>query len=57
MHIWSSSIIIGIVTFSISAVGVLIGKKVGSVFKKSAGILAGIILIGIGVKILIEHMS
>ena len=35
----------------------LIGKKVGSVFKKSAGILAGIILIGIGVKILIEHMS
>ena len=57
VDIWSSSIIIGIVTFSISAVGVLIGKKVGSVFKKSAGILAGIILIGIGVKILIEHMS
>ena len=54
--IWSSSII-GCVTFTISAIGVLIGKRVGAMFEKSAGILAGIILIGIGVKILIEHMA
>ena len=57
VEIWSSSAIIGCVTFTISAIGVLIGKKVGSIFEKSAGILAGIILIGIGVKILIEHMA
>jgi manganese efflux pump family protein len=56
VSIWSSSAIIGVVTFTISSVGVLIGKKVGSIFEKSAGILAGIILVGIGVKILIEHM-
>ena len=57
VQIWFSSAIIGCVTFTISAIGVLIGKKVGSIFEKSAGILAGIILIGIGVKILIEHMA
>ena len=57
VQIWSSSAIIGCVTFTISAIGVLIGKKVGSIFEKSAGILAGILLIGIGVKILIEHMA
>ncbi len=56
VNIWSSSVVIGVVTFTLSAIGVLIGKKVGSMFEKSAGILAGIILIGIGVKILIEHM-
>ena len=48
--------IIGLVAFVLSCVGVCIGKKVGCVFQKSAERLGGIILIGIGIKILVEHL-
>ena len=54
--LWSSVGIIGLTTFAFSAVGLLIGKKVGSRFHKGAEILGGIILIAIGLKILIEHL-
>lgn len=50
-------IIIGIVTFVLSLLGVFIGKKVGHFFEKKIEILGGIILIGIGITILIEHLG
>jgi putative Mn2+ efflux pump MntP len=37
--------------------GVFIGNAFGSKFKNKATILGGIILIGIGVKILVEHLG
>ncbi len=52
-----ASIIIGIITFLICLFGVFIGNKIGHLFEKQAEIIGGIILIGIGVKILIEHLS
>ena len=48
-------ITIGIITFFLSVLGVYLGKKFGSYFEK-IGILGGIILIIIGVRILIEHL-
>jgi putative Mn2+ efflux pump MntP len=48
------AIIIGIITFSLSFLGVFIGKKFGSYFEK-IGILGGVILIVIAIRILIEH--
>ncbi len=56
MPVFSSSLIIGIITFVICFFGVYIGKKVGNLLKGKAEILGGLILIGIGVKILIEHL-
>ena len=56
-NIWVSSCTIGVVTFVISTLGVLLGNSVGVVLKKSAGIIGGAILIGIGLKILIEHLA
>ena len=50
------AIIIGITTFSLSFLGLYIGKKLGNYFKR-IGILGGIILIVIGLRILIEHME
>jgi putative Mn2+ efflux pump MntP len=47
-------IIIGIITFALSFLGVFIGKKFGSYFEK-IGILGGVILIVIAIRILIEH--
>lgn len=54
--LWSSIALIGVTTFLFSAVGLLIGKKVGERFHKGAEILGGVILIIIGLKILIEHL-
>lgn len=52
-----SIIIIGITTFSLSAIGVFIGQKFGAVYKSKAELAGGIILILIGVKILLEHLG
>jgi putative Mn2+ efflux pump MntP len=56
-NIWFSSMVIGIVAFIFSFIGVFAGKKLDKRFHKNAGIFGGIVLIGIGVKILIEHLA
>lgn len=48
-------IIIGVVTFVLSYLGVAIGKRFGHFFESKIEIFGGIILIGIGIKILLEH--
>ena len=48
-------IIIGLTTFVLSILGVIIGNKFGSKYQQKAEISGGIILILIGLKILIEH--
>lgn len=48
---------IGIITFILSFIGVFIGNKFGNWFNNKIEVLGGIILIGIGTKILIEHLS
>ena len=48
--------IIGFLTFTISAIGVIIGNKFGHKFQGKAEILGGVILILIGLKILVEHL-
>ena len=57
VNIFSSISLIGAITFVLSAIGVLLGKKVGSRFKSKAELLGGIILIVMGVKILFEHLG
>lgn len=56
IHIISPVLIIGTITFMISSIGLLIGHKLGRCFEKRAEILGGLVLIGIGIKILIEHL-
>ena len=48
-----SAIIIGIVAFAFSIVGVFIGKKIGHLVGDKFQILGGVILILIGIKILL----
>ncbi|MDD5766583.1 MAG: manganese efflux pump MntP family protein [Candidatus Marinimicrobia bacterium] len=47
---------IGITTFCITLLGVYIGKKIGGMLGKKVEIFGGLVLIGIGAKILIEHL-
>ncbi len=56
VSIWSSITIIGITTFVISLGGVVIGNKFGSKYKNKAELAGGLILVGIGIKILAEHL-
>ncbi|MBQ6454878.1 MAG: manganese efflux pump [Eggerthellaceae bacterium] len=49
--------IIGITTFVLSVAGVAIGHLFGARFEKPAGIIGGIVLILIGVRILLEHLG
>ena len=48
-------IIIGIVTFIFSLAGTYIGEFFGHIFEDKIELIGGLILIGIGTKILIEH--
>ncbi len=56
MNVYSSCGIIAVITFAFCTVGTLIGKFAGKKLGKYAQISGGIILVGIGLKILIEHM-
>ena len=49
-----SCILIGCTTFVISFAGAMLGSKIPGLSGKKAGILGGIVLIGIGIKLLIE---
>jgi len=49
-------VIIGIVTFGLSFAGVYIGKKFGHFFESGIEAIGGIVLIGLGLKILLQHI-
>ena len=55
--IWLAVLIIGVITFMICVLGVKIGNVFGSRFKSTAEIFGGVILILMGLKILLEHLS
>ena len=49
--------LIGLTTFGLSAVGVRVGSVFGDRYEKRAQIAGGLILIGLGCKILLEHLG
>jgi manganese efflux pump family protein len=54
--IWIAIAIIGIISFIFTFIGMYIGVHFGKRFHVKVEALGGIILIGIGIKILIEHL-
>ena len=57
VNIIFSITIIGIITFILSFIGVIIGNKVGERFGIKSQIFGGFVLIVIGLKILFEHLN
>ena len=57
VEIVPSVLIIGVVTFVLSLVGVLVGHLFGSRFERPAQIVGGVVLVLIGVKVLLEHVG
>ena len=56
-QIFLAVLLIGIMTCSLSALGVKIGNVFGCKFEKKAQIAGGVILILLGTKILLEHLN
>ena len=51
-----ASAIIGVITFAICLLGVYLGSWCGNLLGNKAEITGGLVLIGIGIKIVVEHL-
>ena len=56
VNIAFAAIIICCITFAFSFSGVFIGKKSGTFINNKAQLIGGLILVGIGIKIFVEHV-
>jgi len=56
MIIMKPALVIGVVAWAMTLVGMAFGRKLGMAFGRRMEILGGLILIGIGLKILVEHL-
>ncbi len=50
------ALVIGIVAAALTVVGMVLGRRIGSLWGKRLEIVGGLILIAIGIRILIEHL-
>lgn len=57
VNILLSATVIGLVAFALAMVGGLLGRRLGELFQRRATLLGGLVLVGIGLKILLEHLS
>lgn len=57
VSVWLPSIVIGIVAGVLTVVGMLLGRRAGTVWGKRVEIFGGIVLCGIGIKILVQHLT
>ncbi|MFC1693466.1 manganese efflux pump MntP family protein [Candidatus Latescibacterota bacterium] len=53
--IWYPSIIIGLVAAAFTVLGLELGKRIGLILSKKMEFAGGVILIGIGIKIVLDH--
>jgi putative Mn2+ efflux pump MntP len=56
VSIWVPALIIGLITAGLSTLGMLLGSRLGSRFGRRLEVLGGLILIGIGIKVLVSHL-
>lgn len=55
--IWSTVAVIGVVTAAMTTAGMFLGRLLGARFGRRMSIVGGLVLLGIGVKILAEHLG
>ncbi len=54
--VWYPALVIGLVTWFLSLVGLRIGRDYGSRLGKPVEVIGGVVLIGIGLRILLAHL-
>jgi len=56
VSIWLPALVIGLVAGALTLVGMLIGRRISDRWGPRVEVFGGIVLIGIGIRILIEHL-
>lgn len=56
IQVWYPALVIGLVAGGLTVAGMLFGARLGRRFGRVMEVLGGLVLIGIGLKILIEHV-
>jgi putative Mn2+ efflux pump MntP len=54
--IWTPALVIAVTASTLTVAGMLLGGKIGMIWGKRVEVLGGLLLIGIGLKILAEHL-
>ena len=57
ISIWTPGVIIGVVTASMSLVGILIGARLHARFGRFAELIGGLVLISIAIRIVVTHLD
>ena len=55
--VWYPALVIGLVAGAMTVLGLELGKRLGMVFGKRMELVGGLVLIGIGVRIVVEHLT
>ncbi len=55
--IWSTVVVIGLVTAAMTTAGMYLGRMLGARFGRRMSIVGGLVLVGIGGKILFDHLA
>jgi len=55
INIFYPAAVIGVVTLALTVIGMKIGERLGMAFSNRMELIGGVILVGIGVKIALEH--
>ena len=56
IEVWVAVLVIGLTTFALSFLAVLLGHRVGTRFQRPAEIIGGVVLILIGAQIVAQHL-
>ncbi len=51
------AVVIGVVAASLTAAGMVLGRRIGAGWGRRVEVLGGLVLVGIGVKIVVEHLG
>lgn len=57
VDVWIPSVVIGVVCAAFTATGILCGGRIGRRLRRWPEILGGLVLLGIGMRILIAHLA
>ena len=57
IDVWVAVLVIGLTTFVLSVVAVLLGHRVGTRFQRPAEVVGGLVLILIGAQIVAQHLG
>jgi putative Mn2+ efflux pump MntP len=56
VSIWAPSVVIGLVAGALTMAGMVLGRRLGARFGRWADAVGGLVLLGIGTRILISHL-